>query len=48
MRVVIVALIALSLGSAQTFDPKMPDGVPKVAGKVTEQATLRYIDVMTG
>jgi hypothetical protein len=33
---------------AQTFDPKMPDSVPKIAGKVTDQATLRYIDIQAG
>lgn len=49
MRFAIVALLAAgSLASAQTFDPKMPDSVPKVAGKVTDQATLRYIDIQPG
>lgn len=48
MRFVIVALAAASLASAQNFDPKMPDSVPKVAGTVTDQATLRYIDIQTG
>ena len=33
---------------AQTFDPKMPDTVPPVSGRVTEAATLRYVDVKTG
>ncbi|HEV2447173.1 MAG TPA: DinB family protein [Candidatus Sulfopaludibacter sp.] len=33
---------------AQTFDPKMPDPVPAVTGKVVEAATLRYIDVKSG
>jgi uncharacterized damage-inducible protein DinB len=49
MRFATVALLAAgSLASAQTFDPKMPDSVPKVTGKVTDQATLRYIDTQTG
>ncbi len=54
MRFVTLALyISASLASAQTFDPqnfdtKMPDSVPKAAGKVTEQATLRYIDIQVG
>jgi uncharacterized damage-inducible protein DinB len=49
MRFVTVALFAAaSLASAQSFDPKMPDSVPKVAGKVTDQATLRYIDIQPG
>jgi uncharacterized damage-inducible protein DinB len=34
--------------AAQGFDPKLPAGVPEVSGKVTEQATLRYIDIRTG
>jgi uncharacterized damage-inducible protein DinB len=33
---------------AQTFDPKLPAAVPAVTGTVTEQATLRYIDVQAG
>ena len=33
---------------AQTFDPKMPDSVPAVSGKVMEAATLRYIDFKAG
>jgi uncharacterized damage-inducible protein DinB len=36
------------LAHGQTFDPKMPASVPAVSGAVTEQATLRYIDVKTG
>ena len=49
MRFVTVALLAsAALASAQGFDPKMPDSVPKVAGKVTDQATLRYIDIQPG
>jgi uncharacterized damage-inducible protein DinB len=49
MRFVTVALLAAaSLASAQTFDPKLPGSVPAVAGKVTDQATLRYIDIQTG
>lgn len=48
MRFLSLALLAASLSSAQSFDPKMPDSVPKAAGKVTEQATLRYIDIQAG
>lgn len=33
---------------AQTFEPKMPESVPAVSGKVAEAATLRYIDVKQG
>ena len=38
----------VSLANGQTFDPKMPAPVPAVAGMVTEQATLRYIDIQKG
>jgi uncharacterized damage-inducible protein DinB len=49
MRFVTIALLAsASISTAQTFDPKMPDTVPQIAGKVTEQATLRYIDIQPG
>ncbi len=41
------ALVALPL-CAQTWDPKMPDTVPAVSGKVVEAATFRFIDVKTG
>jgi uncharacterized damage-inducible protein DinB len=43
----IFTLLAAPL-CAQTWDPKMPDAVPAVSGKVVEAATLRYIDVKTG
>jgi peptidylprolyl isomerase len=33
---------------AQAWDPKMPDAVPSVTGKVVDAATLRYIDVKIG
>jgi uncharacterized damage-inducible protein DinB len=39
---------ANALAWAQGFDPKMPAGVPPVSGRVTEQATLRYIDIQPG
>src|SRR5580658_2447881 len=42
-----LALAALPL-AAQTFDARMPDSVPAIAGKVMEGATLRYIDVQIG
>src|SRR6185312_13197966 len=45
--VAVVALLGLSL-DAQSFDPKMPDTVPSVSGKVTDAVTLRYIDVQIG
>ena len=49
MRFVTFALLtAASLAFGQSFDPKMPDSVPKVEGKVTDQATLRYIDIQAG
>ena len=47
MRYALLMAAAASL-AAQTFDPKMPDSVPAVSGKVMEAATLRYIDVKTG
>jgi uncharacterized damage-inducible protein DinB len=46
--------LALSLGivaaslSAQSFDPKMPPGVPPAIGAVVETAPLRYVDVVVG
>jgi len=43
----LLALVSLPL-AAQTFDARMPDGVPAVTGKVMEGATLRYIDVQMG
>ena len=43
----IFTLLALPL-CAQTWDPKMPDAVPAVSGKVVEAATFRYIDVKAG
>jgi len=54
--VTILALIAALASSACTqtfdskkaFDPKMPATVPPVSGAVTEQATLRYIDIAAG
>ena len=33
---------------AQTFDPKMPSGVPAVSGPVVELATMRYIEIQPG
>lgn len=47
---IVAALVAAgcSLALGQTFDPKMPASVPAVAGQVTEQATLRYIDIQKG
>ena len=49
MRFVTLAvLVSASIACAQTFDPRMPDGVPQVSGKLTDQATLRYIDIRTG
>lgn len=43
----ILAVAALPL-AGQSFDPKMPDSVAAVAGKVMEGPTLRYIDVQVG
>ncbi len=42
-----LAFVVLPL-AAQTWDPKMPDGVPAVTGTVVEAATFRYIDVKIG
>jgi peptidylprolyl isomerase len=47
MRFALLLSVAACLG-AQSFDPKMPDGVPAVSGKVMEAATLRHIDVKAG
>ncbi|HKE21674.1 MAG TPA: DinB family protein [Bryobacteraceae bacterium] len=42
-------LLSLAAGlAAQTFDPKMPAGVPEVSGPVVELAAMRYIDVKEG
>jgi peptidylprolyl isomerase len=43
-------LLAAAAGvlTAQTFDPKMPAGVPAVSGPVVELATMRYIDIQQG
>ena len=46
-RLVLLALAAAGL-FAQTFDPKMPAGVPEVNGPAAELATMRYIDVKQG
>lgn len=48
MKLVALAILAGALASAQSFDPKMPESVPKVEGRVVEQATLRYIDIRPG
>lgn len=48
MRFAIAVVLAALPLAAQTFDARMPDGVPAVAGKVMEGATLRYIDVQIG
>lgn len=43
------ALLAFAFAlQAQTFDPRMPSGVPAASGNVVEQATLRYIDIQPG
>jgi peptidylprolyl isomerase len=42
----LLALAAACL--AQTFDPKMPAGVPAVSGQVAELATMRCIDIQPG
>ncbi len=36
------------VSGAQTFDPNMPASVPAASGKVTDAATLRYIDTKLG
>jgi peptidylprolyl isomerase len=43
----IFTLLAMPL-CAQSWDPKMPDAVPSVSGKVVEAATMRYIDMKVG
>jgi peptidylprolyl isomerase len=50
MRSAAIAVFAAAgwVCGAQTFDPKMPGSVPEVSGKVTEAATLRYIDTRLG
>jgi uncharacterized damage-inducible protein DinB len=43
------AFLALALPiAAQSWDPKMPESVPAVSGRVVEVATFRYIDVKIG
>src|SRR4029450_12042906 len=44
---VLLVILAASL-SAQTFDPKMPAGVPSAAGTVVDAAPLRYIELPVG
>src|SRR5438477_550544 len=44
----LILAAGLGSGSAQTLDPKLPASVPEVTGNVTEQATLRYIDIKAG
>ncbi len=48
MRLATIALLIPAGIFAQSFTPQLPASVPAVAGKVTEQATLRYIDVKVG
>jgi len=50
MRLFVLAVLvaAVKPGCAQSFDPKMPPSVPEASGKVTESATLRYIDIQPG
>jgi len=47
MRTALLLIAALSC-AAQSFDPKMPAGVPEVGGTVQQAAPLRYIDVKEG
>lgn len=48
MRITVALALATLPLAAQTWDPKMPDGVPAVTGSVVEAATFRYIDVKPG
>src|SRR5690349_7097228 len=41
-------LATAALAAAQSFDPKMPPGVPEVSGPAVEMATMRYIEVRQG
>jgi peptidylprolyl isomerase len=42
-------LITLSISAAALWaQPKMPDSIPHVAGKVVTQYTMRYIDIQPG
>lgn len=44
----LAAVLFLTSAAAQNFDPKMPATVPEAAGKITEAATLRFIDIRAG
>ena len=44
---ILLALAALQL-AAQNWDPKMPESIPAVSGRVIDAATFRYIDVKIG
>ena len=50
MRSAAIAVFAAAgwVSGAQTFDPNMPASVPAASGKVTDAATLRYIDTKLG
>lgn len=48
MLTALVSAAGLPSAAAQAFDPKMPESVPAVTGKVVDGATLRYIDVQVG
>jgi peptidylprolyl isomerase len=44
----ITALLAAGICAAQSFDPKMPLGVPEVSGVLVQRAPLRYIVIREG
>lgn len=46
-RVLLAALAPLTM-LAQPFDPKLPVGIPEVAGPVVEAATMRWVDAVSG
>ncbi len=48
MRYTTLLLLAALSAGAQTFDPKMPDPVPAVAGEVVTGPGIHWIDVKVG
>ena len=47
-QAVLAATLFLARTALGQFDPKMPVGVPEVTGRVVENVTMHYIDVVVG
>ncbi len=48
MRFLAAIILSQAFLTSQSFDPKMPAGVPAVTGAVTENLSMHYIDVRIG